>query len=325
MSKKKITDPDERHIDLVAVIGNGLTGTSWAGLFAAHGCTVRMFDHDPGRRKIAFDKARSLALFLKEHGLADPDQADQGIASLYISDTLAEAVHDVGFVQESVFESYDVKRDVFKEIDRFAPKETIIATSSSGLSISRIQTAARYPQRCVAGHPYNPPHLIPLVEVAPGEKTSTETVASAKKFYESVGKTPVTLSRDIPGYLANRMSAALWREAINLVIDGVASVEDVDKAISMGPGLRWAVMGPHLLYHLGGGEGGIRYHVDHLKETKETMWRDFNDWTKLPQETADQLAQGLPPLDSIRELAGERDEKLARIIQDLATYRKSSK
>lgn len=325
MSKEEKSGNDKHLKDLVAVIGAGLTGASWAGLFSAHGCKVRMFDHDPDRREIALDRARSLALFLKQHGLADADQADKGIASLQISDTLAEAVQDAGFVQESVFESYSVKQEVFRKIDRFAPKETIIATSSSGLSISRIQTAARYPERCVAGHPYNPPHLIPLVEVAPGAKTSAETVASAKKFYERVGKTPVTLSRDIPGYLANRMSAALWREAINLMIDGVASVEDVDKAISMGPGLRWAVMGPHLLYHLGGGEKGIRYHVDHLRETKETMWRDFNDWKKLPEETADQLAQGLPPVDSIGELAGERDEKLVRIIHDLGTYQKSSK
>jgi 3-hydroxyacyl-CoA dehydrogenase len=154
------------------------------------------------------------------------------------------------------------------------------------------------------------------VEIAPGEKTTLETVQAARRFYESVGKAPVILSREIPGYLANRMSAALWREAINLVLDGVASVADVDRAISLGPGLRWAVMGPHLIYHLGGGEGGIRYHVEHLGSAKEEIWKDLDEWKDLPSETAKALEQGLPALEEIEPLARKRDEALVRIIKE---------
>jgi 3-hydroxyacyl-CoA dehydrogenase len=132
-----------------------------------------------------------------------------------------------------------------------------------------------------------------------------------------MGKTPVVLKRESPGYLANRMAAALWREAINLVLDGVASVADVDNAIRLGPGLRWAVMGPHLLYHLGGGEGGIRYHVEHLRAAKEEMWKDMNDWKRMPEMTAEALERGLPELGEIAALAQKRDEALVRVIQAL--------
>lgn len=297
------------------MVGAGLTGASWAALFAAHGRKVRIYDRDSEKLEQGIANAHKFAQFLTEYNLGSTKNV-QMVASC---PDLSTAVQDVCFVQECVFENYGAKQAVFKDIDQHAPEEAIIATSSSGLSIGKIQTAARYPERCVAGHPYNPPHLVPLVEVAPGKLTSPETVERAAAFYESVGKTPVKLTRDIPGYLANRMSAALWREAINLVLDGVATVEDVDKAVSMGPGLRWAVMGPHMLYHLGGGKGGIKYHTAHLKETKEGMLRDLKDWKTFPQGVTETLANGLPAVDDIEGLARERDEKLVEIMRVLNT------
>jgi 3-hydroxyacyl-CoA dehydrogenase len=301
---------------LVAVIGAGITGASWAALFASRGLNVRLHDKDPEALSKGLERTQQYVHFLIDHGMADQKEAEAGLKALQPCEELYQAVEDAVFVQESVYENYEIKCAVFEALDRHVPRHALIATSSSGLSISRIQEAARYPDRCLAGHPYNPPHLIPLVELAPGEKTAKETVEAARRFYEGVGKTPVILNRAVPGYLANRMSAALWREAINLVLDGVASVADVDRAISLGPGLRWAVMGPHLIYHLGGGEGGIRYHVEHLRSAKEEIWHDLDEWKDLPSETAKVLEQGLPRLEEIKPLTRKRDEALVRIIKE---------
>jgi carnitine 3-dehydrogenase len=309
----------------VAVIGAGLTGASWAALFASRGLNVRLHDKDPEALSKGLERTQRYVHFLIDHGMADQREAEEGLAALQPCAELSEAVEGVVFVQESVYENYEIKCAVFEAVDRHAPRHALIATSSSGLSISRIQEAARYPDRCLAGHPYNPPHLIPLVEIAPGEKTAKETVEAARRFYEGVGKTPVILNHAVPGYLANRMSAALWREAINLVLDGVASVADVDRAISLGPGLRWAVMGPHLIYHLGGGEGGIRYHVEHLRAAKEEIWQDLNDWQELPSETANSLEQGLPELEALESLTQKRDEILVRVLKALQSESKEKR
>jgi 3-hydroxypropionate dehydrogenase (NADP+) len=307
------------------VIGAGVTGASWAGLFASCGLKVRLHDRDTEALSKGLERTQRYVYFLIDHGMADEEEAKAGLAALKPCAELSEAVEDVAFVQEAVYESYETKSAVFEVIDLHAPRKALIATSSSGLSISRIQKAARYPDRCLAGHPYNPPHLIPLVEIAPGEKTTPEAVQAARRFYESVGKTPVVLSREIPGYLANRMSAALWREAINLVLDGVASAADVDRAIHLGPGLRWALMGPHLLYHLGGGEGGIRYHIEHLRYAKEEIWQDLKDWKLMPPQTTEALERDLPRLEDIEGLARDRDEALVRIIKEaLISFRNES-
>ncbi len=309
----------------VAVVGAGLTGASWVALFASRGLKVRLHDKDQDALSRGFERAQTYVHFLIDHGMADQKEAEAGLSAVQPCAELFEAVQDAVFVQECVYENYDIKCAVFEAVDRHAPRHALIATSSSGLSINRIQEAARYPDRCLAGHPYNPPHLIPLVELAPGEKTAKETVEAARRFYEGVGKTPVVLTRSVPGYLANRMSAALWREAINLVLDGVASVADVDRAIHLGPGLRWAVMGPHLIYHLGGGEEGIRYHIEHLRAAKEEIWQDLNDWKELPSETAKALERGLPGLEALESLARERDETLVQVLKALQSEAKENR
>jgi carnitine 3-dehydrogenase len=309
----------------VAVVGAGLTGASWVALFASRGLNVRLHDKDPDALSRGLERAQTYVHFLIDHGMAEQKEAEAGLTALRACTEVFEAVQDAVFVQESVYENYEIKCAVFEAVDRHAPRHALIATSSSGLSISRIQEAARYPDRCLAGHPYNPPHLIPLVELAPGEKTAKETLEAARRFYEGLGKTPVILNRSVPGYLANRMSAALWREAINLVLDGVASVADVDRAIHMGPGLRWAVMGPHLTYHLGGGEEGIRYHIEHLKSAKEEIWQDLEDWKTLPSETTEALEKGLPKLEALESLTRRRDETLVQILQALQSLTKEKR
>ena len=302
----------------VAVIGAGLTGGSWAGLFAAAGLEVRLHDVDGERLAGAAGRAAEAAGFLAGSGLADLATAERGVARLTTTAELAVAVAGVTHVQECVREDLELKREVVAAIDAAAPAEALICTSSSGLSIRDIQTAAARPERCLAAHPYNPPHLVPLVELAPGALTSPEAMERAAAFYAAVGKEPVTLTRDLPGYLANRLSAALWREAVDLVLRGVATVEDVDKAVSAGPGLRWAAMGPHLLYDLGGGEEGIRGHVEHLAAVKEGMLRDLATWTEFPPETGEALADGLAAEKGARtydELVAERDALLVDYLR----------
>jgi carnitine 3-dehydrogenase len=312
----------------VGVVGAGNTGASWAALFVAHGWAVRLFDIRPGAAASALERATVAARFLAGKGLAEPGRAERGLARLEAAETLERAVAGVGLVQESVAEDLALKRQVFSAISGAAPEDALIATSSSGLSITEIQRDAHLPGRTLAAHPYNPPHIVPLVELAGGELTDPATLDRASEIYLRVGKEPVLVNRDVPGYIANRMSAALWREAIELVRSGVASVEDVDKAIRHGPGLRWAVMGPHLIYHLGGGQAGIRGHISHLTASKEGMLRDLAAWTSFPADTAEVLASGLETEvgdKTLAELEMERDEALVALIVALRQARGRAK
>ncbi len=301
----------------VAVAGAGLTGASWAGLFAAHGFSVRLFDADGAALARARLRAELAAGFLVDHGFASREACEAGLAALTCTTDAAAAFAGVALVQECVTEDLAVKQELFGLADRHAPTEALIATSSSGLSISAIQKGAARPERTLAAHPYNPPHLIPLVELAPGKATDPAVLDRAAALYRDAGKDPVIVGGDVPGYIANRLSAALWREAVELVRTGVASVADVDRAVRNGPGLRWAVMGPHLLYHLGGGEGGIIGHLAHLGEVKQGMLRDLATWTEFPAGTAETLAAGLT--EEIRgrrleQLCTERDVALAAVL-----------
>jgi len=314
----------------VTVAGAGLTGASWAGLFAAAGFPVRLFDVHRDALDPALEGARAAAAYLAANGLADAEAVEHGLELLTATTAPAAAFTGVAHVQECVREDLETKRELFALADRLAPPDALVATSSSGLSISEIQTAAASPQRTLAAHPYNPPHLVPLVELAPGALTAPDTLERARRFYVAAGKEPVVLGRDIPGYIVNRISAALWREAIELVRSGVVSVADLDKAICSGPGLRWAAMGPHLIYDLGGGRSGIRGHVEHLAAVKEGMLRDLATWVEIPPDTADVLAAGLPQekadllsgagaaadADEYDELCRLRDELLAAFVRE---------
>jgi carnitine 3-dehydrogenase len=305
-------------VTVVAVAGGGLTGASWAGLFAAHGLPVRLYDPDADAADAAVERARAAALFLVENGLAEAGAAEAGLAVLSPQTDPEAAYSGVGLVQECVTERLETKRSVFSLADRLTPPNALIATSSSGLSISDIQAGLPGAARCLAAHPYNPPHIVPLVELAPGTATSPETLERARAFYSSVGKDPVVLDRDVPGYIANRLSAALWREAVELVRSGVATVAEVDQAVRSGPGLRWAVFGPHMLYHLGGGPQGIRGHVEHLAHVKEAMLRDLATWTTFPGDTADVLEAGIEEEAGgrrLEELAAARDAALVAVLR----------
>jgi len=196
------------------------------------------------------------------------------------------------FVQESAPEREELKRALLARLDAVLDPAIVIASSSSGLLMSRVQIDCRHPERCLIGHPFNPPHLVPLVEVVGGEKTGPEATERALAFYAAIGKQPIHICREVPGHVANRLQAALWREAVHLVAEGVASVADVDTAISAGPGLRWALIGPHLTFHLAGGLGGIDHFLDQFAALMASWWETLGNPTLTP-ELRQRLAQGI--------------------------------
>ena len=214
-------------------------------------------------------------------------------------------------------EKENVKIALFARLDTALPVESIIASSSSGLLISRIQSGCVHPERCVIGHPFNPPHLMPLVEVVGGEATSPGTIARTMAFYREIGKHPIHIRAEVTGHVANRLQAALWREAIHLVDTGVASVADVDAAVSYGPGLRWALMGPSLTFHLGGGEGGMAHFMAHLGGPMQT-WFDALGSPELTPERQQKIIDGVAEATagrSVADLAGERDARLVELLK----------
>jgi carnitine 3-dehydrogenase len=297
-------------INRVAVVGTGVIGASWAAHFLAHGLDVVATDPSPGaEERLRADVAAHWPALAPVEG-ASPDRL------VFIPDP-AEAVSDADFVQENGPEREDVKHALFAVLDAAARPDVVLASSSSGLLPSVIARGCpEHPERVVIGHPFNPPHLIPLVEVVPGEKTAEAAVDTAMAFYAAIGKKPIRLRQELPGHVANRLQAALWQEAYSLVDRGVATVADIDTAISHGPGLRWAVLGPFLNQHLSGGPGGIAHVLEHLGPPTEKWWRDLGQVTLTPELVAKLVAgvdEELAGVDQA-ELVARRDAVLAALF-----------
>lgn len=244
----------------VAIVGTGLIGASWVAQYLASGLDVIATDPAPNAEtnlRKSVDEAWKL---LTEIGLAPGASRDR----LTFTADMKEAVSNADFVQENVPERPLLKAKVFAQMDEAAPPDTILASSASGITMDVIQSSCKHPERCVLGHPFNPPHVIPLVEVAGGAKTSEAVIERAMAFYAAIGKKPIRLRKAIAGHVGNRLQLALYREVLYLIQQGVVSVEDADIAVCYGPGLRWGVMGPSLQWHLGGGAGGIQHFVEHF-------------------------------------------------------------
>jgi 3-hydroxyacyl-CoA dehydrogenase len=234
--------------------------------------------------------------------------------------TPEDAGAGVDFVQENAPERLPIKRDLFARIDSALGADAILASSTSGLIMSEMQAGFRSAPRFAVGHPFNPPHLIPLVEVVAGCDTAPETVAWCLEFYRHIGKKPIHIRKEAPGHLANRLQAALWREAVSAVVPGLATVEDVDTAISAGPGLRWAAMGPHMTFHLGGGEGGIEHMLAQFKPAFEAWWATMST-PELSDATCRQIIEGIKVEAngrSLAQLAAERDAILLPLLELVA-------
>lgn len=263
--------PKDAGVHRIAVVGCGVIGASWAAHFLARGFDVVVTDPGEDAEKRLRDAVDAAWPALERIGLAPGASRER----LRFEFDLDRAVMDADFVQENGPERLGVKRDLIARIDAAVRDDVLIATSSSGLLVSTLQDAARRPERVLVGHPFNPPHLIPLVEVVGGALTSAEAIERALKFYEAIGKKPIQVRREVKGHIANRLQAALWREAFHLVEQGVATVADIDAAIAHGPGLRWALLGPFLNLHLSGGAGGIGHVIDHLGPPMEDWWSDL--------------------------------------------------
>ena len=302
----------------IAIVGTGTIGASWATHYLAHGFDVTATDPAPGAEAALRSYVESAWQGVQTLGLTPGASPDR----LKFTSDLGSALADADFVQENAPERPELKVKLFAQIDDATPPDAIIASSSSGITMSEMQAECRRPERTVIGHPFNPPHVIPLVEVVGGRRTAPETIQNAMVFYASIGKKPIHLKKELPGHVANRLQSALYREVVYLIGQGVLDVADADDAVSWGPGLRWGVMGPNLLWHLGGGQGGIQHFMDHLMPRMAAGWPGLGN-PELTPELAQQIIKGvLEEADgrSIEELAAERDEMLFGLLAVRGDY-----
>ena len=285
----------------VASLGGGVIGASWTALFLASGRSVAVFDPDPDVERKVRDYIDMAWPAMEAIGLIENGTPD----AVRFAGSAAEAVEGADFVQESVPERLPIKHATFAEIEPVLADHAVVASSASGLTLAEMGAGWRDPRRLVLGHPFNPPHLVPLVEVM-GEE---EAAAKAERFYEAVGKVTIRVKKGMPGHVSNRLQAALWREAIHLIVEDVASVEDVDKAIWAGPGLRWAAMGPTMQFSTSAGPGGMASFIDHFKDTFNGWWDDLGQ-VYLDDAVAEKIVAGVAEASkgkSVAEIAAERD------------------
>jgi 3-hydroxyacyl-CoA dehydrogenase len=303
-----------KPIRRIAVIGSGVIGASWSALFLAKGFKVIANDIAPSAEGSLRNFVQAAWPALKRLGLSPG--ASQ--SNLEFTTSLPEAVSGADLIQENGPERIELKQKLYARLDALVPAEVIIASSSSGLIMSEIQKGATSnPERCVIAHPFNPPHLIPLLEIVGGEKTSEETIQRTMEFYSSIGKQTVRLHQELPGHVANRLQAAVARECYHLVAEGVLSAADVDAALSWGPGLRWGVMGNMMLNHLGGGPGGIEHFLHQFAGPLAVSWKSLGSPVLTP-EVQKKLIDSVHAevgSRSIQELEAERDEVLLGLIE----------
>jgi 3-hydroxyacyl-CoA dehydrogenase len=311
----------KNQIQNIAIVGTGVIGASWAALYLARGLNVIATDPAPNaeanlRRFI--DAAWKDLLVI---GLSPSASREH----LQFTTDIKKALSNADLVQENGPERQDFKIKLFADMDAATPEDTIIASSSSGLTMSVMQSACKHPERCVTGHPFNPPHIIPLVEVVAGAKTSPETVERAISFYASIGKKPIHVHKEVVGHVANRLQAALYREIVYLVEQGVLDVADSDAAVCWGPGLRWGLMGPNLLFHMGGGPGGIQHFMEQFTGPMSAWWKDLGTITEFSPEVKQTIVNGVLKEANGRSIAELEEERDSMLLELLTTRSKAEK
>lgn len=300
-------------METYATLGTGVIGASWTALFLAYGHPVRACDPADG----AEDRLHAYV------DAAWPVMAELGLTQSGVRDALtfhasaAETVDGAAFIQESVPERLPVKHATYAEIEEAMGPDAILSSSASGLTLTQMQDGWRDPSRIVLGHPFNPPHLVPLVEIMANDRTADGVLDRTEAIYKALGKVTIRMQKEIPGHVANRLQAALWREAIHLVTEGVTTVEDVDKAIWAGPGVRWAAMGPNLIWHLAAGPGGLAAYMDHFADSFHGWWDSLGN-PRLDVATQKALFEGVLVEAGGRsqdDLAAERDALVMGILK----------
>ncbi len=299
----------------VACVGAGVIGYSWALYFSLKNLDVVVYDISNDSLDLAKKRVHdSLKSLIKNNVVSETESKNIEDRIIYTT-SIEDAVKDAKLIVESAPENYDIKRDLVKKIEEFTCDDAIIVSSTSGLLISEIARDAKHPERFIGGHPYNPPHLIPLVEITKGDKTSDDVVQLAKEFYTLIGKEPVVLQKEALGFICNRIQMALYREVCDLVSRGVCTVEDADKAVTYGPGLRWGIMGPSLVFQLGGGEHGISGLLNHLGPSINMWLEDMADFKEFPKEFGPLVQAG------VKEEIANRPKEIGNDDVSLAEYR----
>lgn len=304
---------------LVGLLGGGVIGGGWAARFLLHGIDVQLYDPDPeAGRKVAEMLENARRAWRKLTMMPLPAEG-----KLLVADSVEAAVAGADFVQESAPEREDLKRDLLARACRASDPAVVFGSSTSGLLPSRLQMDMDHPERLVVGHPFNPVYLLPLVEVCGGRLTAPKAIDTAAAVYRTVGMSPLRLRKEIPGFIADRLLEALWREALWLINDDVATAAEVDDAILLGPGLRWSFMGTFLIYRIAGGEAGMRHFMDQFGPTLQWPWSKLTDVPELDGALLDKIvtqsdaqAEGR----SVRDLEKFRDDCLVAILQGLRTH-----
>ncbi len=305
----------------IACIGAGVIGGGWVAHFLARGYEVTAWDPAPDAAATLRKLVDAAWPALSKLGLADGASPD----NLTVAATLHEAVQSAEFVQESVPEDLELKCDVLARIDAAAPAGVVVSSSTSGYGMTEMQQRCATPERLVVGHPFNPPYLVPLVEVVGGELTERGAVDWAAKFFEVAGKQVITMDREVPGFIANRLQEAIWREALHMVAEGEATVEQIDTSITQGPGLRWPLFGPCLTFHLAGGQGGMAHMLDHFGPSLESPWTRL-EAPELTDELRNQMVAGCESAAagrSIEDLVAARDEGIIAVMEAMNEVRRS--
>src|SRR6201997_2452909 len=302
-----------KPIKRIAIVGTGVIGASWAAEYLARGFDVVATDPGPNAEANLSKYVDEAWTDLTTIGLSKGASRDR----LTFTKDSKEALSKADFVQENGPERKDFKIKLFADMDAATPVDSIIASSSSGIPPNVMQTNCKHPERVLFGHPFNPPHIVPLVEVVAGDKTAPEAVDQAIAFYTSIDKKPIRLRKAVVGHVANRLQAALYREVVYLIEQGVLDVADSDAAVCWGPGLRWGLMGPNLLFHLGGGPGGIQHFMEQFTGPMSTWWKDLGTITEFSPEVKQTIMDGVLKEAngrSIAELERERDEMLLELL-----------
>ena len=306
---------------VISIIGTGVIGAGWAARFLANGYTVKAFDPNKVSREQLKINVRNAFKSLKKIGL----HKNASLKNLKVFSKLPDALHKTSFVQENVPENEKIKKNILKQIDNLVDKNILIASSSSGLLPSKIQSTCKFPERVLIGHPFNPVYLLPLVEIVAGKKKSRKNIKKLRQLYENIGMRPLIVQKEIEGYISDRLQEALWREALHIINDGVASTDEVDDAIVYGPGLRWAFMGVCLTFHLAGGETGMKHMLEQFGPALKLPWTKLRA-PKLTSRLKKAMVSGTKKQAgkvNIKELEEQRDLFLIEIMKTLHKNRNS--
>ena len=305
--------------DTIAVIGTGVIGTGWIIRFLFNKKKVKVFDPSKKQKKFLLNEIKRTSKTLERFYAKKINLEKQ----LFFCNSVQEAVKNAGLIQENAPENEKLKTKVIKDISLSAPKSAIIASSSSGLLPSKIQAQAKNPERVLIAHPFNPVYLLPLVELVPGKKTTKANILKANRFYSKIGMKTLTLKKELPGYLSDRLQESMWRESLHIINEGYASTKDLDDAIIYGPGLRWSLMGTFLTFHLAGGESGMKHMLEQFGPALKLPWTKLKA-PKLTDNLKKKIIQGTKIQSknkSIQNLSNLRDNFLIDLQKLLKKYK----